>query len=535
MKGTLIYLAAFVIGGLLIALPVALRSDEFQNTLLLHQEWRVSKVLVEMELMGAPSYLKGTQALAGNSLNLNAWHGYQEVMNRHEMRPREVSFRFMLGENGWLCFIFNRVRVFDYEDGRYHALRISTRADRPSELLEVNGLGEFLNRTRFAADGRVTPGIWHELLLVWENSELAIYLDKEQVDRLNVASIGAQRIGFRGGANPARIDRVEVVNEDGTSYRTSFGRFVGGNRSKLRDSTLRLWVGILLGAAMGVGMLYAITRKWRSAAATVMALFATAALTLWPYVLLEDRLMAGYYPVVDEALMEEEQEHVAGWIESVKREIAFRHPPDSVPPNDAILVVGTSQTWGSGANTRDQRWVKVLEDNLNAVRDESERVCLLNGAVPGSNSTQLLELYQDFLVQYRHGTLLLNLGCNDRDPEVLSRNLEEFIRIARDNGVQPLIVVEALSDEEVPGGTENLPVMKAVAETHNVPFFSLGDALEEDYDKGFFWWDVVHPTSYGHRRIAEVLTGFVEEHMSWNIHRGAAHREGEAEAKETGH
>lgn len=513
MKTFLIYAFAFLFTAFAIALPLVLRSGEFENTLLLHQDWRVTKLLVEMDLMGARSYLEGTQALAGNSLNLNAWHGYQEVINRHEMRPREVSFRFLLGENAWLCFIFNRARIFEHEEGRYHALRISTAKGKPSELLEVNALGEFINRTPFPMDGRVTPGTWHELRLVWHGTELASFLDKNLVEPLSVASIGPQHIGFRGGANLARVDNVEVVNEDGTNYRTSFGRFVGSNRGKLCYTISRVWAVLFLAAVALLGVLYVLTRKLRASAAAVMALYATAILTVGPFVVLENRLLARAYPIVDEALLEKEQEHVDGWVESVKKEITFRHPQDEERPGDVIMVVGTSQTWGCGANTRDQSWAKVLEENLNALRNDSVDVHIINGAVPGSNSTQLLEIYQDFLLEYPHRTLLINLGCNDREQEVLGDNLEEFILTAWANKVQPLIVVEALSDEEVPGGTDMYPVMKAVAAKHNVPFFSLGNVLEHEYDKGFFWWDVVHPTSYGHQRIAEVLTGFVEENL----------------------
>lgn len=47
--------------------------------------------------------------------------------------------------------------------------------------------------------------------------------------------------------------------------------------------------------------------------------------------------------------------------------------------------------------------------------------------------------------------------------------------------------------------------MRRVAEERGIPIADVHGALARQYDRGFLWWDPVHPTSLGHRLIAETL------------------------------
>lgn len=513
MKASFFYTLAFAAIVFLSAIPLALRSDEFKNNLLNHPEWRVSKLLVETELMGSESYLHGPQALALNQLRLDAWHGYHEVIHRQPFRPEQVSFRFFIAEEAWLSFIFNRNKIFARGEEQYHALRFSTTPLKSNELLQVNGYGQFLSRVPIVATGILKANTFNECLLAWDSDDMTLLLNGETIPLPHIPAGEIQHLGFRGGAKPARIDAFEVVQQDGTTYRTGFGRYEGKNRELLTTTVFRFsaYIGSLLFLLFAASSL--LIRKPRLVAATLASIGFTAVLTLWPWLLIEQRLLASAYPVVDDGLQKVEERHVDEWKEAVIKDITAEFPPEKPLPENTILIMGTSQTYGCGANTPDETWTKRLSARLESEHPELQ-TCVINGAVPGSNSTKLLELYQDFLLQYDHKLLLIVLGCNDQNPDELQRNLGEFIDLARNKGAFPLLAIEALSDEETPLGPGMSFILEETARKYQTPLLNLHAALIEDYDRGFFWWDVVHPTSFGHSQIADVMLPFLLEHLA---------------------
>ncbi|NLF58939.1 MAG: hypothetical protein GX580_15020 [Candidatus Hydrogenedens sp.] len=174
------------------------------------------------------------------------------------------------------------------------------------------------------------------------------------------------------------------------------------------------------------------------------------------------------------------------------------------------MFLGTSQTWGVGATLRTETFVSRLEPLLNQNRPPDRRLLALNGAVPGSISPFLAGHYRDFLAGYEHSWLVVNLGVNDTDPEILRENLRDIVHTARSNGVKPIFCMEALSIETRADGLKRGFVVLEVAEELGIPVFNLHEAVRNAQDDGLFWWDSVHPTSYGHRRIAEVLLPFLQ-------------------------
>jgi phospholipase/lecithinase/hemolysin len=44
---------------------------------------------------------------------------------------------------------------------------------------------------------------------------------------------------------------------------------------------------------------------------------------------------------------------------------------------------------------------------------------------------------------------------------------------------------------------------------HRIPVVDLHAELKRATERGFLWWDFVHPTSFGHRLIAEALVPHV--------------------------
>jgi phospholipase/lecithinase/hemolysin len=66
-------------------------------------------------------------------------------------------------------------------------------------------------------------------------------------------------------------------------------------------------------------------------------------------------------------------------------------------------------------------------------------------------------------------------------------------------------VVKAVSWENYPVELGTRAVMQRVAAAHSVPIVDAHRHLYEYRSKGFLWWDFVHPTSFGHRLIADCI------------------------------
>ncbi len=144
----MLYAVAFLLIVPLLAAPLTMVSSYCENTLTTHPDWGASKTRVTMDLMGANAYATETQALAGNRLNLDAWHGYHEVMYRKAIVPKRLEFQFYLGENAYICLIFNRERPYAYDTGVYHAIRLCCRPLSGCRLLLVGYSSPNVFRTR---------------------------------------------------------------------------------------------------------------------------------------------------------------------------------------------------------------------------------------------------------------------------------------------------------------------------------------------------------------------------------------------------
>src|SRR5207237_7730118 len=78
-----------------------------RNTLLLHPEWSSSKRLFANPPMGANEAYFSRNILYRNSLNLHAWHGFNEILLNRLFSLGLLRFKFFLGDNAYLNIVFN--------------------------------------------------------------------------------------------------------------------------------------------------------------------------------------------------------------------------------------------------------------------------------------------------------------------------------------------------------------------------------------------------------------------------------------------
>ena len=125
------------------------------------------------------------------------------------------------------------------------------------------------------------------------------------------------------------------------------------------------------------------------------------------------------------------------------------------------------------------------------------------------NAGVLLELYKREWITLEPEAVVINLSNNDGGSVLLAQDfepcLERFVAINESKNIKTVFVLEANSIEVTPNDLQLHPVMRTVGTRHGVPVVELHAFLKAKYDDGFLWWDFVHPTSLGHRLVADCI------------------------------
>lgn len=469
----------------------------WENSLRRHPQWVATKPTLGRGVMGALAFASGPQAVARNRLNLGAWLGFQEVLTRDAVDLARLALRFRVEPEGYVHVLYGVG-----PDG-FSGLRLSHRSDAPSLYYRAGPDGEF-TATRTLDVVRIAPNAWHALELSFSADAVDAALDGAPLGRFERASSGAERFGFRGGLRQAEVDDVEV-EERGVGTRTE--RFANRER---RGPRLAFVAASLGAAAFAAAALLRRTqlspRQVGFAVATASFVLASSAAAAYAFVYVRG---GAYRPAAEDARAGE-----AYWIDSSRREVVSRiraSYPERVPPGTwRLLVLGTSQTWGAGARSEAETWVRQLE-RLLARRFEGLRVECVNAGVSGLRTAQVLDLLRTDLAGFQASAALVNLSNNDVDADRFGRTLDALAAELERRGIPSVFALEPNSlerrAEDSPHGDLGAKhaVVREVAARRGRPVIDLHAYLAERRDAGFVWWDFVHLTSFGQRLVATAL------------------------------
>jgi len=472
-----------------LAVSVAYVCASVENTLLRNGKWTSTKLALEKQVMSALVYMNSRQALSGERLNLGRWHGYQEVIYHEALPLRDVSFDLLLPEQSYLTFVFGKTQE------RFRGILLGT---PPFSSLYFTALdsGEFLSSAPLP-DARPKAGVWTRLTVEFAGDHFSAALDGVPVASFPMDPMGMQRFGFRGCAREVFVDDL-VVHRSGP----------GGTVSVIRET---FWNGrgfalafaSVAAALLLLDLLALLVYRGRGArgqkplfaalAASLLLLVAGAAVVA-VYV----TRFSGSYGVPDA-----ERERAWRAREAQRINEALSSERQALPEGgDRVLFVGSSQTWGAGATREEDTFVHAIESRL-AVNDPP--IECINAGVSGLTAGELFRLYREEWLSFAPRLTVINLSTNDEDAAAFEQALEQFVALNEEHGVATLFVLEPNSTEFTPRSPRLHPVMRRVAERHAVPVVDAHAYLAERSDRGFLWWDVVHPTSFGHRLIAECL------------------------------
>jgi len=521
-----------------------------RNTLVENGRWVSSKPLLDLTPMGSGHFLLTRNALHRNRLNLQAWHGYNEVILNRVFELGTLEAALELDRASHLSVIFNRV------PSGYDGIRLSRDEDLETVLFHADRLGHFTRK--YVLESPQLADGWHQLKLDFADGRLAATLDDRNLPVPFVSPLRNQFVGFRSGGRAALVDRVVVKAADGSTVVAEDFR----NRHPPLGQIVRraaVW-GIVAFAVVWPASLY-MRRGLQFLRGFVLlqfVLFLVICLyhgfDFWfwskryPYEVFTprghvgsslpvafERLRSGFFgvgftddtgrarvrelaphPLIARSttawdLKERSPTHLAFVLRSgdgLEASFVARDRPEEWPAkadNEVrVAFVGTSQTFGEGAEVLQDCLAARTHGELAATLADAAELVTFDFAIHGSRSTELLDMYEKYWIRTEPDLVVINLSHNDADPESLAQNLHRFIALSRENEIGTVLVVEPTS---VRGGMRKRQAVKRVGEEAGVPVLDLHAYMNSDgiRDSGFLWWDVVHMTSLGQREAASWL------------------------------
>lgn len=448
----------------------------YLSSLSANGRWVSSKTSLEKGVMGAWSFMLSRTSLAGNKLDLGAWHGYQEVFLKNQPLADEVRFRFRLDPDAAL------VVYLSAQNDTLTAIRLSSDSNHPSAVLKI------VNQV---FDGReplglsIEPGVWYQFNGLLSDGVLraTVSAPKEVGESRAELLTGMNVLGFRAYEGSTLVDDIVLKHGNEVVFRESFG------------VRLSKWPWILV--CMGLGVLL----YWLMPDLQRFFRIAIINLALIMILLTAFYLIRGQYLYPKEWMMHWNSKTTTIATEA---EVAARAGAlmDQASPSRKVMFLGSSQTWGAGASVEANTFVSRFEKLVNL--DGTSGITAINTGISGVNSNQILKNYRDQWVNSKPDLTVINLSLNDAGNPQFRSNIQEIILLNNSRGIQTVLICEPLAVYQGEHHA-NQKIMKELAEAHGLPLIEPQPVLHELSDAGFLYWDFVHLTNAGHQLMAQML------------------------------
>ncbi|WP_444921393.1 arylesterase [Microbulbifer sp. CnH-101-G] len=177
---------------------------------------------------------------------------------------------------------------------------------------------------------------------------------------------------------------------------------------------------------------------------------------------------------------------------------------------DTLLVLGDSISAAYGIN-EEQGWVQLLQERL---QEKGKKVRVVNASISGETTSGGLTRLPRLMQEHNPRWLIVELGGNDGlrgyPPQSLQRNLMEMVKLAKNSGVEVLLLGMRIPPNYGRAYTNAFAaVYPKVAKSEQVglvPFFLETVALED----GAMQSDGIHPTAKAQPALLEHVWPCVE-------------------------
>ncbi len=509
--------------------------------------------------MGSEEGFLRRNFLNENHLNLQDWHGCNEILLNHILHVGSVQFRFLLEKNSHLSLLFNKNK------NSLSGIRISRNTRFPSMFFRATADGKFLLKEPIT-DLSLTNN-WHTAKLIFQSDTLSFLVDNEVVQQFHEPSIEKQIIGFKSGRGDTFVDDVEVKDINGNLI-------IRENFRNDKHYWLLLFINFSLIIGI-IGIFFIVSKKMKyDPKRTIFRifLFQFCAIVIFIfYYSFDYHYWSGLYhykpshrwtlarvgkqinhveklreffftrfPFYDFNYAENfsyTPERLIRFLGTNQREKYRDDLAIRIIRNDSgnvqiemindsqnailgylknnpflhdirILFLGSSQMWGEGATFSPDRIATQIQKVLANRFGKKKNIYVINASKRGTYSEKLLQRYKSHLFLFKPDLVVVNLSSNDRIDN-FHRNLLSLIEFNKSIQRKTLFVLEANNTEANNSYLNNKhEIMSNLAEENNIPRIDLHGYLAnaDIYDSGILWWDIVHLTSYGQKLAAEFIT-----------------------------
>ena len=524
-----------------------------QNTIVQNGKWINTKFMLRISVMGSGDFFFDRVALHRNRLNLDAWHSFNEVTFLKVFTPKSIRFRFRLEEGAYLNGIFNRTPL------GFSGVRLS-RNPRFETMFFRSKNEKFIDEEPLK-HVEIGEG-WHYCELEFVDGQLVIRLDQIGIGSVKEAANTAQVVGFRNGYRAAWVDDFEVVTDKNEVIRDSFSHSEEWSQTaiKIALALLLLWspfiiIGIKRKNTEGIRNLIIGITASNCILIVFGAIYYSFDYFYWSQIYFKEpkwsgrshshlalemenfrsHIFNGLLPRLLSSAPKKDPE-VPGFVRDsiitqgtqtrgpVKEYVLFSSVPSEKirffkweeintlpsknPGTFRVVLVGTSQTRGSGAESMEGTIAGQFQEGLSNALPELKSLETLNLSVNGASPTEQIERYRDYIPFISPDLVILNFSNNGSSDDLLEESLREFVELNQAHGAKTILLKEANSEER---NTEWIlrrheRVSKVGLET-NSPVLDLHGFMnnKEIYDSGFLWWDWVHMSTFGQKVAAQWL------------------------------
>lgn len=441
-----------------------------RNTLEQHPQLVLAKQLYTYPPVGTFECLSSRQLLASDRLNFSAWHGFQQVHIGPIEGPLQVELEFRLQPQAYLLLTTSHTPRLQ------QGIRLSLHSGLPSLQYRATPQGEFLQVEPLDIDP-LPAGRWISLGLQGRS----LHLQGKTLE-LWGSPPGPRLLTLGGGQRRCEVRNLRLQ----------------GERLPLHNpvSWWLCWLFVML------------LLRWPRMQLVLTSLLLSA--YLFDRVYWSHRYApSGLGSAVEQirlrlahglALLNPTPPPHLGVAEflqlgpqRVRPFIPLHYNRQS---SKSLMLVGSSQLWGSGARLPQEMLAAQLARRL-------PQWHIINASLWGLKARDMrLRLERLGLCAPR---VVLVLGNNDGGNPHFEEDVEQLL--ASLQGSSLLLVAEP-NCGELPlraGVARNHEILSRLARQHRLPVLQLDEALRERLDQGFLWVDRVHLSSFGQQCAAELL------------------------------
>lgn len=478
------------------------------NTLKNNQNWSVTKLELEMNVMGAESFFEQTQPLNGDFLNLGSWHGFQEIISLNRFDYDQLRFKTKLNKDAYLIF------YYQIQDNEKLAIKIANQPNQ-SACLQIRNDGYFINQ-KLLENLSLNENRWTDVKASVHQNEIEFDIEGKKV-ACPINGYPNSKIGFKNGLENSYLDDIIVSKNKDEIFSENFSN----------QKRFNYYLSLLFAAIIVINFANLIGKKGESRKRSLMlqvliniSLLMILIISFF-YLLL---FYVGNYPNLNSTLLNLKSAERNWARDEVKFISKFVMEEGETKGEGKMMFIGSSQTWGAGATNHNNRFSSLVEQELKKQLEASnssatntakvlgystaDQISVINAGAAGSTSTELLEEYSGRWIDLKPKTVFINLSSNDYDyknnPTIFERNLETFINVNKEAGINTIFLLEARSPENKDLNQFHQIVID-VSKRHGVPLINIYEYLKNNDSKGLIWWDFVHPTDFGHRLIANYI------------------------------